>query len=240
MIRSLFFLLSLLICQIGIGQQLINIDGGHQGKYGFMGADNSIKGTKYYFNDWGVGRITFSNKTISNPMLIQIDLELNTLLVKDENDDTKGLVLDMDNVEKFTIAKINDDKGELVTDIFLKKSPADFDASVKQTKYYRQKTQDSDYVIEEITKRLHDNATDTTNNFDKKSYEEYRTQSTFYVKGSEGKYIESSNLNERAIAKAFPDLKKEIKEYAKTQNIDFDNPTQLDSLISFCLTTEKK
>lgn len=236
MIRSLFFFISLLVYQAGTAQQIINIGEGLSGKYGFMGTDNSIKGTKYYFNDWGIGRITFSDETISNPMLLQVDLELNTLLVKDENDDTKGLVLDMDNVEKFTIAKINDNKGGLVTDTFLKKSPSDFDVSVKQTKYYKQKTQDSDYVIEEITKNIHDNASDTTNNFDKKSYEEYRTKNTFYIKGSNGRYIESSNLNERTIAKAFPNLKKEIKEYVKAQNIDFDNPAQLDSLISFCLT----
>ncbi|SFC14167.1 hypothetical protein SAMN04487891_106167 [Flagellimonas taeanensis] len=236
--RNVFFFILFFACQLGIGQQLVLIDGGNQGKYGFMGGDSSIKGTKYYFNGWGAGKITFSDQTTSKPMLIQVDLELNNLLVKDDQDDTKGTIVNMNTVEKFTLTQVGDKTNGSTTDTFVKKSPSDFGGSVKETKYYRQRTKDTDYVIEEISKRLHDNATDTTNNFDKKSYEEYRTKNTFYVKGPEGKYIESSNLGERAIAKAYPDLKKEIKNYVKANNIDFDNPTQLDALISFCLMTK--
>ena len=237
--KYLLLFISILVSQACIGQ-IINIDGGHQGKYGFMGTDNSIRGTKFYFDNWGLGKITFSDKNISNPMLLQVDLESNTLLVKDKNDDTKGITIKIDEVEKFTIAKIDDKEKGVAYDTFLKKTPADFESSMSNPKYYKQHTKESDYVIQEITKSIFDNSSDNTNNFNTKSYKEYRTKNTFYIKNGNGSYIKSSKLNERAFIKAFPGLKKEIKNYSKTQNLNFDNPIQLDALISFCLSHTKE
>ena len=234
MVRTFFLLIALITYQFGFSQ-IINIGEGHQGKYGFMGTDNSIQGTKYYFNAWGVGKINFADGKISGPKFLQLDLETNTLLIKDEKDDTRGLAIAIGEVEKFTIAIIGGSTENVVSDIFLKKSPSDFDAPPKQPKYYRQLTRNSDYVIEEINKSIFDHATDNTANFDKKSYKEYRTSNTFHIKSTSGKYQKANNLNERAFAKAYPHVQKKIKEYIKSQRIDFENPDHLDSIISFCL-----
>lgn len=237
--RKLMLLAVILLAQISLGQHQINLGGGLQGE-GFLGGDSSIKGSKYYFNDWGMGRIMFTDGNATNNGLLQVDLELDQLLVSNGPDKTKAVIVEIDKVEKFTINEFKNNEISPISVTFVKKEPKDFDSQVKSARYYKQLTSKSDYVLEEITKYLFDNSRDNTASFDKKSYKEYRIRNAFHIKDAHGKYQKFNSLNERAFSKTYPNLKKQIKEFVKSRNIDFDQASQLDSLVEFCLEGTKE
>ncbi len=237
--RKLMLLAVILLAQISLGQHQISLGGGLQGE-GFLGGDSSIKGSKYYFNDWGMGRIMFTDGNATNNGLLQVDLELDQLLVSNGPDKTKAVIVEIDKVEKFTINEFKNNEVSPISVTFVKKGPKDFDSQVKSARYYKQLTSKSDYVLEEITKYLFDNSRDNTASFDKKSYKEYRIRNAFHIKDAHGKYQKFNSLNERAFSKTYPNLKKQIKEFVKSRNIDFDQASQLDSLVEFCLEGTKE
>lgn len=231
---------SLLLCtQFGHGQQQVSLENSTQGE-GFLGRDGSVKGTKYFFDHWGMGRIMFTDGKATNNGLLQVDLELDRLLVCNGADKSKGVIVEIDNVEKFTINEFKDNVIDPVTVTFVKKSPQDFENPGDGPRYYRQLTRNSDHVLEEITKSLFDHSQDNTAGFDKKSYKEYRTKTAYHIKDAQGIYRKTGSLNERAFAKAYPDLKKKLKSFVKANGIDFENADHLDRVMAICLGSLKE
>src|SRR5690606_34517254 len=108
--RILLLFTIVFISQPGLGQQTITMGGGLQGEYGFMGSDSHIKGSKYFFKEWGLGKIFFTDGKSSDNGLLQVDLELDQLLVNSGSDKTKGTLVDIDKVQKFTITEFQSDK----------------------------------------------------------------------------------------------------------------------------------
>ena len=236
--RKLFLLIIPLLAQISLGQHQISLGGGLQGE-GFLGGDSSIKGTKFYFSDWGMGRIQFTDGKATNNGLLQVDLELDQLLVSNGPDKTQGVIVEIDKVDKFNIHEFKNNEISPISVTFVKKEPQDFESPAKTARYYKQLTSKSDYVLEEITKYLFDHSQDNTASFDKKSYKEYRVRNAFHIKDANGKYQKFNSLNERAFSKAYPKLKKQIKEFVGNNNIDFDQASHLDTLVDFCLERTK-
>lgn len=172
---------------------------------------DGIKGSPYWFEDWGVGKVDFIGFKSYENVLIKYDV-VNQKVVLKLGSDSQEYVVEPEIIERFYSTYLGTENRFVKFDKFLFEKPKD------KTKFYRVVHDGEIPVIHEVTKYL--KKADFQGAYAAgETYDEFIKKEAYYILLPNGKFKEII-LKENSVAKGLPASKAKLfKAYFEENNI---------------------
>ena len=191
--------------------------------------NNEIKGKDYLYDEWNKGMLVLNDSIFSMQDQLRFDAYKNRLLIKDKRNDNEVIEIKDKSITGFSIMEhnrnIKHDFVKLQNKNFVGEAENDFYELVFNL-------QNTNYFIKKTSIILFDpnrgKGSQTINNFPL----EYQNKLTYYLKNSEGLYVEV-RLKKNDILAVLNKHSKQMEAFVKMKKINYGKEDDVSKLVNY-------